>query len=528
MTGDEGNDPSGPADMGEVRVKGGNVRERLASLEATVASAPYASSSSDATRSQPDEEDLRTAFARDRDRIIYSEAFFRLAGKTQVFLSPSDPLISTRMTHVIHVSQIARSIARAIGVNEDLTEAIAIGHDLGHPPFGHNGEVVLRERSEAMGLPRFMHNLHSLRVVDIVEKRGRGLNLTREVRDGIVCHNGEVHEKHLIPDVGKSETPLERYTPEITLCPPTTLEGCLMRICDRVAYAGKDLEDAIRAGLISREDMPADVVDILGNRNSRIIDTLVRDIVGNFYSDLDSFRTGNGRDPGLGEIGIRMSDEIGNAVYGLIDEFNYPRIYYSDKNRKYARQTRYIVERLFDSMMEEFTVQPRRPVELSLEDFAGTTLPRAVPVEPYKRWLRSMYARTATELDIPELHLIGTKEGINTVVKALRERGLIPDDIWEPVKEAIDSESGGGSTTLGPDLERFLFGTVQKARVRILRTMCEERTPPSSILFFLSTMSNEYLLSTSNGQSIIDYIASLTDDAAIAIFQAVTVPSNIV
>ena len=195
--------------------------------------------------------DLRTEFQRDRDRIIHSKSLRRLMHKTQVFLSPEGDHFRTRLTHTLEVAQIARTISRALGLNEDLTEAIALGHDLGHTPFGHNGEEFLN----AIHPGGFAHNLQSLRVVDVIERnvKGRTMNLTAEVRDGIVNHTG----------------------PEW----PFTLEGQVVRHSDRIAYINHDIDDAIRGGIIRAEDIPADCSAYLGSDHRSRINTLVTDIV---------------------------------------------------------------------------------------------------------------------------------------------------------------------------------------------------------------------------------------------------------
>lgn len=197
--------------------------------------------------------DFRTDFQRDRDRIVHSKAFRRLMHKTQVFLSPEGDHYRTRLTHTIEVSQIARTISRGLGLNEDLTEAIAMGHDLGHTPFGHSGESILN-RIYSKG---FRHNEQSLRVVDILESNGkrRGMNLTEEVRDGILNHTGPVM--------------------------PFTPEGQVVKISDRIAYINHDIDDAVRGGVITADDLPRDSIDVLGNTHKQRIDTLVKDMIAN-------------------------------------------------------------------------------------------------------------------------------------------------------------------------------------------------------------------------------------------------------
>ncbi len=213
-----------------------------------------------ATRSYParrriEEPDspLRTPFQRDRDRIVHSKAFRRLKHKTQVFVAPEGDHYRTRLTHTLEACGIARTVARALSLNEDLTEAIGLGHDLGHPPFGHTGEealdAALRERCGG----EFKHNAHSLRVVDVLERDGRGLNLTEQVRDGILNHTGSRK--------------------------PATLEGRIVKLVDRVAYINHDIDDALRAGILQPADLPAAEIELLGPTGSERIDTLVRDIV---------------------------------------------------------------------------------------------------------------------------------------------------------------------------------------------------------------------------------------------------------
>ncbi len=198
---------------------------------------------------EPEENDVRTNYQRDTDRIVHCKAFRRLMHKTQVFLQPEGDHYRTRMTHTIEVSRIARTITRGLGLNEDLTEAVAMGHDLGHTPFGHAGERAL---TECIGKP-FYHNEQSLRVVDVLERDGMGLNLSYEVRMGILGHTG----------------------PRI----PETMEGRIVRLSDRIAYINHDIDDAMRAGVLKEEDLPREITAVLGNSHSQRIDTLVRDMI---------------------------------------------------------------------------------------------------------------------------------------------------------------------------------------------------------------------------------------------------------
>ena len=193
--------------------------------------------------------DIRTEFQRDRDRIIHSQAFRRLMYKTQVFLAPAGDHYRTRLTHTLEVTQIARTIARALSLNEDLTEAIALGHDLGHTPFGHAGETVMRQCFD----PEFSHNVQGVRVASYLENNGEGLNLTAEVLDGIACHSGSKM--------------------------PTTLEGAVIRYADRIAYINHDIDDALRAGILKMSEIPAELCAILGDTHAKRINTMVGSIV---------------------------------------------------------------------------------------------------------------------------------------------------------------------------------------------------------------------------------------------------------
>ena len=212
--------------------------------------AAFADRSKGRIRYEEDREgDVRTCYQRDIDRIVHCKAFRRLVHKTQVFLQPEGDHYRTRMTHTLEVSRIASTITRALGLNEDLAEAIAMGHDLGHTPFGHAGEVAL---SKCLGYP-FRHNEQSLRVVDYLERDGQGLNLTHEVRNGILCHTGDPW--------------------------PETLEGQIVRRSDQIAYVNHDIDDAIRAGILTNDDIPKEITDILGHSHSVRINTLVTDAI---------------------------------------------------------------------------------------------------------------------------------------------------------------------------------------------------------------------------------------------------------
>ncbi len=280
-----------------------------------------------ATRSYPaqrrvEEPDspVRTPFQRDRDRILHTKSFRRLKHKTQVFVAPEGDHYRTRLTHTLEASAIARTVARALGLNEDLTEAIGLGHDLGHPPFGHIGEealdAALRERCGS----GFRHNEHSLRVVEVLERDGRGLNLTDQVRDGILNHTGSRK--------------------------PETLEGRIVKLVDRVAYINHDIDDALRAGVITAGDLPAAEVELLGPTGSARIDRLVRDLVE--------------RSAEAGDI--VQSEELGGAMLRL-RKFMFERVYLGPAARREHERVHRTMRGLFDHYMEHPEAIPGRDPE---------------------------------------------------------------------------------------------------------------------------------------------------------------------
>ena len=274
-----------------------NIREQTEKREETLS--PYAAKSKSSRGRLRWEEPcpIRTSFQRDRDRIIYSKAFRRLKHKTQVFVAPLGDHYVTRLTHTLEVSQIARTMARALNLNEDLAEAIALGHDLGHTPFGHIGEDVLNELYHA----GFRHSEQSLRVVDLLERDGQGLNLTWEVRDGILNHSK-----------GQVDILAEGWGDVLTL------EGQICKVADVVAYVNHDVEDAVRAGIIRQSDLPKDVVEILGHTHSHRINTLVNDIIECSWPV-----SGSGH---LAEPTIGMSRDVVGAA-NTLRQFLFDRVY---------------------------------------------------------------------------------------------------------------------------------------------------------------------------------------------------------
>lgn len=309
-----------------------DIREILLSDEERLS--PFAKKSSESLgRKNPIKRDpFRLEFARDETRILHSPPFRRLKHKTQVFLSPRSDHICTRMEHVLHVSSIASIIGRCLNLNIDLINAIAKGHDLGHPPFGHAGETVLDGILKRRGLKEnFMHELHGLRIVDKLTNHGAGLNLTYEVRDGIATHCGESFDRIIPPDRSRDLRDLD------TLCDrssfPATLEGCLVRLVDRIAYLGRDLEDAIKARLIKKSDIPPEVAKALGTDNGQIIGVFVNDTIANSF----------------GKDQIEMSQEVFELMREL-KEFNYARIYKHPEVESVSRKANNMLEVLFEKV----------------------------------------------------------------------------------------------------------------------------------------------------------------------------------
>ena len=305
---------------------------------------PRAYRDADAKRMRPEEpDDMRTQFAVDRDRILYSGAYRRYHGKTQVFSFTNliDEEMTNRNLHIAYVSQISRTIGKYLGLNTELIEAIALGHDLGHPPFGHDGEIALSDACVRHGIGHFHHNIESLHIVDHISRKGRGLNLTFPVRDGIISHDGEVHNTILYPEKDKNEARIQEYIRlkkegmEIDWM-PATLEGCVVRITDTIAYIGQDIEDAIRFNLLKREDLPQKVTDKLGNTNSQIIDTLIRSVIINSY----------------GQDWIAFDEETSYYLLEL-KKFNYENIYTNEKVKKSNKIIYRTMGIMFDKYLED-------------------------------------------------------------------------------------------------------------------------------------------------------------------------------
>lgn len=278
----------------------------------------YAVKSKEAIREYPQSDDIRLEFARDVDKIIHSACYTRYMSKTQVFTNPINDHISTRMTHVQYVSKAARTIARALSLNEDLCEAIALGHDVGHTPYGHFGERVLDKISKTYNDGKcFAHNLNGVRVFRVLDKKGESTNLTLQVLDGIMCHNGEFLQDKYMPKRDKTFKDLiDEYNEclkdegAIKRLTPMTLEGCVVRISDIIGYIGKDIDDASRLGIFDRNLLPENVKKYLGTDNAQIMNSIILDVIEN----------------SLGKNYISMSKNIYEAVKELKD-YNYKNIY---------------------------------------------------------------------------------------------------------------------------------------------------------------------------------------------------------
>ena len=324
------------------------IRENIEEREENLSPHAVRSKNSLGRKTNEDPDPIRTAFQRDRDRIIHSKAFRRLKHKTQVFIAPRGDHYVTRLTHTLEVSQIARTLARSLNLNEDLTEAIAMGHDLGHTPFGHIGEEVLNELYHN----GFRHNDQSLRVVDVLENEGEGLNLSKEVRDGILHHSKS------------TEKILEGWEKM------DTFEGEICRIADSIAYINHDIDDAIRAGIIKGEDLPQSASSILGNSRRKRINTMVLDIIEQSWAV-------SGTIPA--KPAVSMSEPVRQATNTLRD-FLFARVYNPNVNREESQKARQTVRYLYsyfrensDKLPPEYLVYSDEPEQRVVDYISGMT-----------------------------------------------------------------------------------------------------------------------------------------------------------
>ncbi|MFH1981381.1 MAG: HD domain-containing protein [Pseudomonadota bacterium] len=299
----------------------------------------------------------RQAYAVDADRILHSRAYARYIDKTQVFSLVEHDHVTHRVLHVQLVSKVARTIGRFLGLNEDLIEAIALGHDIGHPPFGHEGEGILADLCMSAGIGRFRHNVQSVLSLDRLENTGRGWNLTLQTLDGILCHNGEIHQRQLTPDGGKTfdrlEDDIRHLESGAADIRPMTLEGCVVRVADTIAYIGRDIEDAIRLGLIRRSDIPAACRAELGDTNGTIVYRLVTDLIR------------ESRDVPH----IAFSEAVATALKAL-KAFNYARIYLNPRIRAHLQLIEQIYRRLFEQYVSD--VQRQDPEAVICSTFLAS------------------------------------------------------------------------------------------------------------------------------------------------------------
>ena len=299
-------------------------------------------------RRRPDKNEdteYRQSFSLDVDRILHSLGYTRYIDKTQVFYLIENDHITHRVLHVQLLSKIARTIGRFLGLNEDLIEAISLGHDVGHPPFGHEGERFLSDLCQAQGIGHFLHSVQSIQCLDQVERSGHGWNLCLQTLDGILCHDGEIHNQTLTPHLNKTfedfdeEIQKKKFTPEEPLI-PMTMEGCVVRMADTISYIGRDLEDAMRLHLIRREDLPDDITRLLGNTNGSIVYHLVTDVIENSYEK--SF--------------IAFSPEVSKALKHL-KAFNMEHIYLNPKIKQHLKNIKYLYEYLFETYFTDLNTQ---------------------------------------------------------------------------------------------------------------------------------------------------------------------------
>ena len=302
----------------------------------------YACPDSDAIYLHENKDDFRTPFFRDIDRIIYTLAFVRYSDKTQVFSFKENDHLTKRMIHIQYVAKIARTIGRALGLNEDLIEAASLGHDLGHTPFGHVGEAILNEISLENNEGYFNHNVNSVRLLMYIENYGKGLNITLQTLDAIMCHNGEFASQMYEVKKKSKEEFLKEYEScykdraAIKKLRPMTLEGAVVRISDLIAYLGRDIEDAKRMGLIDFSDIPLSIKENLGTSNREMVNTIVMDIINN----------------SIGKDYIKLSDNVFKSIVEL-KKFNYENIYYKAYTEEEKDKLKLMLNTLFNKYMKD-------------------------------------------------------------------------------------------------------------------------------------------------------------------------------
>ncbi|MGD8256772.1 MAG: HD domain-containing protein [Desulfobacterales bacterium] len=325
----------------------------------------------------------RQGFSVDVDRILHSLAYARYIDKTQVFYLVKNDHITHRVLHVQLVSKIARTVGRFLRLNEDLIEAIALGHDIGHTPFGHDGEDFLSEICRNQGIGSFHHNLQSVQFLERVERKGQGWNLCLQTLDGILCHDGELHDQRLTPLRNKTfdsldqEVALKKSDPAMLLT-PMTLEGCLVRMCDTVSYVGRDIEDAIRLKLIQRSDLPQKCVEVLGQTNGTIVFNLVTDLIRSSYQ----------------QAYIAFSPDVSAALKQL-RKFNLNIIYLNPKIKKHTDRIKKLFERLFEQYLDDLDKQRKSSAIYGqfLENMSEGYIQRHEPAEIVRDFIAGMTDR---------------------------------------------------------------------------------------------------------------------------------------
>jgi dGTPase len=341
---------------------------------------------------------MRTPYAMDADRILHSKAFTRYIDKTQVFYLLKNDHVTHRVIHVHIVSRVARTIGQKLGLNLDLIEAAALGHDLGHAPFGHDGEAYLSELCEEAGLGRFVHAVMSLRVLENLERGGRGLNLTLGVLDAILCHDGESDYASLTADSSHltfqelDRKIAQRRANPAAMVRPMTKEGFLVRLCDAISYVGRDFEDAIEIGLIRRDDLPKEVSSVLGTTNGAIVYRLVEDLAETSQGELLAFS------PGVASALTRLKN------------FNREKIYFNPKVKTEAPKIKNLYRVVFETFLEDFQKGPNLPSAIKfLDSLSDEYRETASPAEKTRDLIAGMtddyFLRQVSEHILPKWHL---------------------------------------------------------------------------------------------------------------------------
>lgn len=307
---------------------------------------PLACKNKEAIRLYEEKDDIRPPYFHDTDRIIYSLAYTRYINKTQVFTNTLNDNVTRRSTHVQLVSKIARTIGRALGLNEDLIEAASLGHDIGHTPFGHAGEAILNEISLSVGEGYFNHNIQSVRKLEFIENRGTGLNLTMQVIDAIMCHNGELELECYRPKKKTFQDVLDEYQKTYqekeanTSLIPCTLEGCVVRLSDIISYVGRDIEDALRLHIITKNDLPQDIMQVTGYTNKEIVNYFIKDVITNSF----------------GKDYIKMSKEAFQNLKNL-KKYNYEHIYSKANSKDTLEKWQQMMKKLFNSALKDLQAE---------------------------------------------------------------------------------------------------------------------------------------------------------------------------